>query len=84
MVSMLSADLPIGESNPVRRIMFLKDRMAGLKESKQAVGADFLGEALGVRAPDLARARRPRNVDLAAHGERRGHQRAGTPSSLCI
>jgi diacylglycerol O-acyltransferase len=41
MVSMMTADLPVGESNPMRRMEFLKERMAGLKESKQAVGADF-------------------------------------------
>jgi WS/DGAT/MGAT family acyltransferase len=41
MVSMMTADLPVGESNPMRRIEFVKERMAGLKESKQAVGADF-------------------------------------------
>lgn len=41
MVSMLSADLPVGEANPARRIAFVRERMAGLKESRQAVGADF-------------------------------------------
>lgn len=41
MVSMMTADLPVGESNPMRRVEFVKERMAGLKESKQAVGADF-------------------------------------------
>jgi diacylglycerol O-acyltransferase len=41
MVSMLNADLPVGETDPVRRLQFVHQRMAGLKESKQAVGADF-------------------------------------------
>jgi diacylglycerol O-acyltransferase len=41
MVSMMNADLPVGETDPVRRLQFVHQRMAGLKESKQAVGADF-------------------------------------------
>jgi WS/DGAT/MGAT family acyltransferase len=41
MVSMMSADLPVGEPDPARRVAFVSARMAGLKESKQAVGADF-------------------------------------------
>jgi WS/DGAT/MGAT family acyltransferase len=41
MVSMMNADLPVGEADPARRIQFVRERMAGLKESKQAVGADF-------------------------------------------
>jgi diacylglycerol O-acyltransferase len=41
MVAMMCADLPVGETNPLRRISFVKERMSGLKESKQAVGADF-------------------------------------------
>ena len=41
MVSMMTADLPVGEASPSRRVAFVRERMAGLKESKQAVGADF-------------------------------------------
>jgi diacylglycerol O-acyltransferase len=41
MVSMMNADLPVGEAEPARRLQFVRERMAGLKESKQAVGADF-------------------------------------------
>ncbi len=40
-VSMMNADLPVGEPDPRRRVEFVRDRMAGVKESKQAVGADF-------------------------------------------
>ncbi len=40
-VSMMTAELPVGEPEPARRIAFVKDRMGNLKESKQAVGADF-------------------------------------------
>jgi WS/DGAT/MGAT family acyltransferase len=41
MVSMLSANLPVGEADPRRRVEIVRDGMAGLKESKQAIGADF-------------------------------------------
>ena len=41
MVSMMNADLPVGEPDPRRRVEIVRDGMAGLKESKQAVGADF-------------------------------------------
>jgi WS/DGAT/MGAT family acyltransferase len=41
MVSMMAADLPVGERHPVKRIEIMRDKMAGLKDSKQAVGADF-------------------------------------------
>jgi WS/DGAT/MGAT family acyltransferase len=41
MVSMMNADLPVGEADPERRVAFVRERMAGLKDSKQAVGADF-------------------------------------------
>jgi WS/DGAT/MGAT family acyltransferase len=41
MVSMMAADLPVGEPDPLQRVKFLRARMAGLKESKQAIGADF-------------------------------------------
>ena len=41
MVSMMAAELPVGEQDPRRRLEFIRQRMAGLKESKQAIGADF-------------------------------------------
>lgn len=40
-VSMVTAELPVGDANPVRRIEFVRSRMAGLTKSKEAVGADF-------------------------------------------
>jgi len=46
-VSMMAADLPVGEAEPSVCIARLKERMADLKASRQAVGADFwvrLGE----------------------------------------
>lgn len=41
MVSMVTAELPVGEARPHRRVALIRDRMAGLKESSEAVGADF-------------------------------------------
>jgi diacylglycerol O-acyltransferase / wax synthase len=41
MVSMMNADLPVGEPSPARRVEFVRESMAGLKESNQAIGADF-------------------------------------------
>jgi WS/DGAT/MGAT family acyltransferase len=41
MVSMMTADLPVGEREPLERLTLIRNNMAGLKESKQAVGADF-------------------------------------------
>jgi WS/DGAT/MGAT family acyltransferase len=40
-VSMMAAELPVGERDPGMRVRFVRERMRGLKESKQAVGADF-------------------------------------------
>lgn len=40
-VSMMAAELPVGEADPAARIAFVRERMRGLKESKQAVGAEF-------------------------------------------
>jgi WS/DGAT/MGAT family acyltransferase len=41
LVSGMMVDLPVGEPDPVKRLLALRDHMAGMKESKQAVGADF-------------------------------------------
>lgn len=40
-VSMMTADLPVGVEDPVARLRKIHGHMAGIKESKQAVGADF-------------------------------------------
>jgi len=40
-VSMMQADLPVGEPDAARRLKYVSAQMTGLKESKQAVGADF-------------------------------------------
>ncbi len=40
-VSMMQADLPVGEVDAAQRLKYVSAQMTGLKESKQAVGADF-------------------------------------------
>jgi diacylglycerol O-acyltransferase / wax synthase len=64
-VSMMAAELPLGDPEPIARLEFLRERMAEIKRSNQAVGADFwvkLGEyapatvlALAGRALSLQR-----------------------------
>jgi WS/DGAT/MGAT family acyltransferase len=49
-VSMMAADLPVGEPDPLARLELIRARMADLKRSKQAVGADFWVQ-LGEYAP---------------------------------
>lgn len=49
-VSMMAADLPVGEPDPWARLARLRERMADLKASRQAVGADFWVQ-LGEYAP---------------------------------
>jgi diacylglycerol O-acyltransferase / wax synthase len=68
-VSMMTADLPVGDPVPKARLAFIQNNMAELKQSKQAVGADFwvkLGEyspptVLGLAAR-AARAQRLVNI----------------------
>lgn len=49
-VSMMAAELPVGEADPAARLAFIRERMADLKRSGQAVGADFWVQ-LGEYAP---------------------------------
>ncbi|MCC6897609.1 MAG: wax ester/triacylglycerol synthase family O-acyltransferase [Polyangiaceae bacterium] len=49
-VSMIAAELPVGEADPVARLARLRDRMTDLKRSRQAVGAEFWVQ-LGEYAP---------------------------------
>ena len=49
-VSMIAAELPVGEPDPEARLVRLRDRMTDLKRSRQAVGADFWVQ-LGEYAP---------------------------------
>jgi len=52
-VSAVLTNLPAGEPDPVRRVELLHGQMADLKRSRQAVGAEFLTEILGLAAPAL-------------------------------
>jgi WS/DGAT/MGAT family acyltransferase len=52
-VSAVLANLPVGESDPARRLELLHSQMADLKGTRQAVGAEFLTEILGLAAPSL-------------------------------
>jgi WS/DGAT/MGAT family acyltransferase len=52
-VTMLAAELPVGDADPARRLAFIRDRMKGLKESNQAVGADFWAQLSEYTPPTL-------------------------------
>ncbi|HXH57406.1 wax ester/triacylglycerol synthase family O-acyltransferase [Iamia sp.] len=52
-VSMMTADLPVGEPDPVERLRFIHAHMASRKDMGQAVGADALMELTGYAPPTL-------------------------------
>ena len=52
-VSMMVADLPVGEPDPVERLRFVHAHMASRKEMGEAVGADTIMEATGYAPPTL-------------------------------
>lgn len=52
-VSMMTADLPVGDPDPVERLRFVHAHMASRKEMGQAVGADALMELTGYAPPTL-------------------------------
>ncbi|TMM35503.1 MAG: wax ester/triacylglycerol synthase family O-acyltransferase [Actinobacteria bacterium] len=52
-VSALLVNLPVGESDPQRRLARLREQMDNLKETRQAVGAQALSELAGFAAPTL-------------------------------
>lgn len=52
-VSAILVNLPVGEPGPVERLELLHGQMVDLKQSSQAVGAEFLTEVLGFAAPAL-------------------------------
>ena len=64
-VSMMAAELPVGEPDPLKRLAHIRGCMADLKSSHQALGADFWVK-LGEYAP-------PTVLSLA--GRAVGHQR---------
>jgi WS/DGAT/MGAT family acyltransferase len=52
-VSAVLVNLPVGEADPVERLLRLREQMDDLKESRQAVGAQALSELAGFAAPTL-------------------------------
>jgi diacylglycerol O-acyltransferase / wax synthase len=52
-ISAILANLPVGEPDPVRRLELLHAQMDDLKQTQQAVGAEFLTGLLGFAAPTL-------------------------------
>ena len=52
-VSAVLVNLPVGEPDPVQRLMLLRDQMDNLKNTRQAVGAQALTELAGFAAPTM-------------------------------
>jgi len=52
-VSMMTADLPVGDPDPVERLRFVHAHMASRKDMGTAVGADALMELTGFAPPTL-------------------------------
>jgi WS/DGAT/MGAT family acyltransferase len=52
-VTAMMAPLPVFEADPVRRLAIVREAMAGLKQGKQAVGAQFLTELSGFAPPTV-------------------------------
>lgn len=58
-LSAMLANLPVGESDPVRRLETLHDQVADLKATRQAIGPEILTQVLGLAPPAVfARATR--------------------------
>jgi diacylglycerol O-acyltransferase / wax synthase len=52
-VAAMWAGLPIGETDPIKRLERISDEMSGVKESGQAVGAQVLTELTGFAPPTI-------------------------------
>jgi diacylglycerol O-acyltransferase len=52
-VAAMMAPLPVYEADPIERLRIVRDSMAGLKESKQAIGAQILTELGGFAPPTV-------------------------------
>jgi diacylglycerol O-acyltransferase len=52
-VAAMMAPLPVFEPDPVERLRILRESMAGLKEGKQAIGAQLLTELSGFAPPTV-------------------------------
>jgi WS/DGAT/MGAT family acyltransferase len=54
-LSAVLANLPVAESDPVRRLHLVRDQMQQIKQTNQAVGAEILTQMLGATPPTLLR-----------------------------
>lgn len=54
-LSAVLANLPVAETDPIRRLHLVKDQMQQLKRTSQAVGAELLTHLLGATPPSLLR-----------------------------
>ena len=52
-VSAVLANLPVGEPDPVRRLLLIRGEMDEIKRTSQAVGAELLTGMLGLALPSL-------------------------------
>jgi diacylglycerol O-acyltransferase len=52
-VAAMWAGLPIGETDPIKRLQMISSEMSGVKESGQAVGAQVLTELTGFAPPTI-------------------------------
>ena len=75
-ITAMLGPLPVYASDPVERLRIVREAMKGLKESKQAVGAETLDAAAGLRAADDPRAGVAAQL-LDPRLQPAGHERAG-------
>ena len=75
-IAAMRGPLPVYVEDPVARLAVVREAMDGLKESKQALGAEVLAGAAGLRAADDPRAGLADQLLHAAVQPDR-HQRAG-------
>ena len=54
-LSAVLANLPVAESDPIRRLQLVRDQMQHIKRTNQAVGAELLTQVLGATPPTLLR-----------------------------
>jgi len=54
-LSAVLANLPVAESDPIRRLQLVRDQMRQIKRTNQAVGAELLAQMLGATPPSLLR-----------------------------
>ena len=52
-LSAVLANLPVAESDPIRRLHLVKDQMDDIKHTRQATGAELLTQVLGAAPPAL-------------------------------